>query len=99
MKKLMIGLFAAISMTFAYASELPVTSQMNCQNAEQAQKNATPDQLAGQVLCCCPVSGGGTCCKYQTSCFGGFVNGCFCSGHSIESEPSNSNATEGKVRT
>lgn len=99
MRKFVIALVAALSLSFAFAEEAKVDLQQTCQTAEQAKSNATSDQLAQQVLCCCPVSGGGSCCKYQSGCFGGFVNGCFCTGHSIESEPLNSNASEGKVRT
>lgn len=99
MKKLLIGLCAALAVSFAVAAETPVEPQQSCQSESQARANASPEQLAQQVLCCCPVSGGGSCCKYQSGCFGGFVNGCFCTGHSVESEPLNSNATEGKVST
>ena len=35
-----------------------------------------PDQW-GRVLCCCPVSGGGTCCGEAAFC-GGTVPGCLC---------------------
>lgn len=97
MKKLLIALAIGLATTFAVAEEAQVAK--TCQTEDQAKANATEEQLAQQVLCCCPVSGGGSCCKYQSGCFGGFVNGCFCTGHSVESEPLNSNATEGKVST
>lgn len=98
MKKLLIGLCAALAMSLSFAAETAVEPQQSCQTESQAKANATPEQLAQQVLCCCRVSGGGSCCGYQTICSGGFVQGCFCTGHSIESEPLNSDASEGKVR-
>ncbi len=99
MKRLLVGCCVVFAMSFASATETSLEPQQTCQSESQARSNATSEQLAQQVLCCCPVSGGGSCCKYQSGCFGGFVNGCFCTGHSIESEPLNSNATEGLVKT
>lgn len=96
MKKLMVGIFVSLVMSFAVAAETPTESQQSCQTAEQAQSNATSDQLAQQVLCCCNTYNG-SCCKYVSFC-GGFVPGCMCTGRSIESEPLDSNATEGKVK-
>jgi hypothetical protein len=34
--------------------------------------------IANNVMCCCPTSNGGQCCKYVSFC-GGFIPGCFCS--------------------
>lgn len=96
MKNFLVGLCAVLAMSFAYASETAVEPQQSCQTESQAKANATSQQLAQQVLCCCNTYNG-SCCKYVTFC-GGFVPGCMCSGRSIESEPLNSDATEGKVR-
>ena len=97
MKKLLVAIVIGLASAFVFAEE--VQAPQSCQSEAQARTNASSEQLAQQVLCCCPVSGGGSCCKYQSACIGGFINGCFCSGHSIESEPLNSNATDGVVKS
>lgn len=101
MKKLLIALLASVSMVSAFATEAPQASQeSSCMTQAQAEEfsKANPTQVANQVLCCCNT-GNGQCCNYQTFC-GGFVQGCMCRhGHSIESEPMDSNGTTGKVKT
>lgn len=97
MKKLFFALLLGLAATFAMAEEGQVAQP--CQSEEQARANATEDQLAQQVLCCCRVSGGGSCCGYQTICSGGFVQGCFCTGHSIEGEPVLNDPVGFKVKT
>lgn len=96
MKKLLIGLCAALAMSLSFAAETPLEPQQACQTAEQAQTNSTPDQIAQQVLCCCNTSNG-QCCKYVSMC-SGYIPGCWCSGHAVEAEPTNSDASEGKVK-
>lgn len=96
MKKLIVGLCAVLSMSFAYSEEAAVEPQQTCQTAHQARAAATQDQLAQQVLCCCNTSNG-QCCKYVSMC-GSWIPGCWCVGHGVEAEPMNSEGTEGKVR-
>ena len=96
MKKFLVGLCAALAMSLSFAAETAVEPQQSCQTAELAQANATPDQLAQQVLCCCNTSNG-QCCKYVSMC-GSWIPGCWCVGHGVEAEPMNSEGTEGKVR-
>lgn len=98
MKKLLIALCTLVSLSVAFAEETKFEQPTACQTAEQIRANSTPEQLAqGMPICCCRVANGGTCCNQQTIC-GGMVMGCFCTGRSVETEPLNSEGTEGKVK-
>lgn len=97
MRKLFVSLCAALTMSIVFAADTPNEQMESCQTAEQIRVNSTPEQLAQMPICCCRVANGGTCCNQQSIC-GGMVMGCFCTGRSVESEPLNSEGTEGKVK-